>query len=681
MTRNIEIVPKEVNTEVNTNNQDTEHQDTDNEKSTKSSKKSKRNHIPRKILKWHGKNVIAKLYNEIVFGTNHQNKKIIKGEMDMLDIRKAIYSVALDKFKVSEKCPLPLVSCLHEFYFHRYTTYVLFCRDKFLRRQNHVDNHLYGPKVREEAREGIYPVTIMVVQRFNKFSPSVHRDGKSVVKSYALVHLIATKGGMERNGYATKLLDHFIRNEMSKDYLFVANKPNPDIMHIDNTNWERYANDTTPHLTENERKYFHTDSLFKNELSYSTEQVKFIQDNHDVTVEEQDAPQPQSNNTKTPATHYMYGEEYQSQQKCMTALMKKYEMTHCSAVDISYTCDDDNIHGFNYKSHMHQRTKKFLQSKLPPKGKGTEGTRTGNQRDIFIAKVECSSPDNIKWIFTTPFSTNSGHELHQESPSEDIMQYLNRGYFQFHTKFWGYFWHDMTLDTVEKLKAQVVTAIKNPGVAVNVDGVYGYAEASDMIDPKYHCQPLIHIPKKFLQTTYHEEGHCTWLCMAFLVNKINPDVAYDMLQDMITNIDGHRWLKYKRNNAKEKASAIDVFNKKYGNCEGIEIKKIKVQRNFLNIEWLKGQSGKYYVAFLQSKHKSSSHAVAIVKTKKMYIFDCSENWAMKFNEKTLVHCDNDDFVGIKGLYLVEEKKGMKFDKEKQKVIMRDQMRSNKRNRF
>ena len=142
-------------------------------------------------------------YHELYFGTDEQMSNEKK-----MDMRLAIYSVAVDQFIVPGRCDLPLVTVLHESYFHRYTTYVLFKKDNFLRRQNHVDVQLYGNKTRSQSRPGMYPVAIMVVQHGNMFSSSwkeiASQHGKSrkkevvnYYKKYALVHMIATKSGME----------------------------------------------------------------------------------------------------------------------------------------------------------------------------------------------------------------------------------------------------------------------------------------------------------------------------------------------------------------------------------------------------------------------------------------------------------------------------------------------------
>ena len=215
----------------------------------------------------------------------------------------------------------------------------------------------------------MYPVAIMVVQHGNMFSSSwreiASQHGKSrkkevvnLYRKYALVHMIATKSGMEGKCCAQTLLN-YVMSKMEETYIFIANRPNPEFLLVDERNLENFVDDNVP-LTKEEKMYFHIDDDYKQEMKYSRDQVKVILRATELIEEQQeterDRRKKRRKNGRLPTANSV-APRYQTGngEKRISDLMNLYEMNHYCAQDDKMTCDYDNSHMFGYESHMHQR--------------------------------------------------------------------------------------------------------------------------------------------------------------------------------------------------------------------------------------------------------------------------------------------------------------------------------------
>ena len=83
---------------------------------------------------------------------------------------------------------------------------------------------------------------------------------------------------------------------------------------------------------------------------------------------------------------------------------------------------------------------------------------------------------------------------------------------------------------------------------MNVSCIYGHSIELAYLDPEIHHQnPIKEISEQFRSSSYDSKGHCVWLCMAMMVNHINPELANRMIRDMVESPSDHAWLLYKTN--------------------------------------------------------------------------------------------------------------------------------------
>ena len=196
---------------------------------------------------------------------------------------------------------------------------------------------------------------------------------------------------------------------------------------------------------------------------------------------------------------------------------------------------------------------------------------------------------------------------------------------------------------------------ENEGESVKFEG-YGYRNSNEKGSLKKK-QIAGSLPEKFQQQTYKEkydaENQCAWLCIAALIDDIDPDAAHRMimLMDDPTRIMEFDWM-YLVSSKKEKFSddlkATNIVNEKLKNGIGYTLASIKGHKlcqdgykKFIVDENTKGQ----YVVGLKSRTNIRTHCVAIDCDKKL-IYDCMENHIIHLNQGNLDHCVGDDQMGV-----------------------------------
>ena len=106
----------------------------------------------------------------------------------------------------------------------------------------------------------------------------------------------------------------------------------------------------------------------------------------------------------------------------------------------------------------------------------------------------------------------------------------------------------MSEATTEPFKGQLVECLTNDGKCMDVSKLYGASIEISNFNPEIHHQnPIIQINEQFQSSSYDSKGHCVWLCMAMMVNHINPELANRMIRDMVESPSDHAWLLYKTN--------------------------------------------------------------------------------------------------------------------------------------
>ena len=248
-----------------------------------------------------------------------------------------------------------------------------------------------------------------------------------------MVHMIATKSGMEGKGCAQVLLDNFIACEANEPYVFIANRPNPDYLQIDDTDWQQYEDDTEE-LTDYEKMYFHIDDDRKQDIFYSSEQVEEILK----------GTKPVENNTTidvadlaVTASPY----DIDTEEENISRLMNLYEMNHCCPSAPSISCDDDNLFQFGYNSHMYQRKiSPTEKTKLRDEFRKTDNFGGYIKEDEIEESIVKSTihVTKVRWFWHSPV------ELPDELSNEQALTYNDRGYFFQTNALWGNYFQEMS---------------------------------------------------------------------------------------------------------------------------------------------------------------------------------------------------------------------------------------------
>ena len=454
---------------------------------------------------------------------------------------------------------------------------------------------------------------------------------------------------------------------MEETYIFIANKPNPEYLLVDDRNLENFEDDKMS-LTLEEKMYFYIDDDYKQEMKYSTDQVDYILKGTEYITEEEESKRDTRSKKRnrgslptanTVAPRYQIGKG----EKRISDLMNLYEMSHCCAYDETMTCDYDNSHMYGYESHMYQRKispmdKNTLDRKLREKGFAT-GIQEVPSLDMCIVKTT-DSINKIKWIWNAPV------DLPEEPASlkiDDVLEYQDMGYFLQYNPIWEGVFQEMT---DEILKKQGLECFKNnDNRYVDTKAVFGSSSDEMMkFDPQYHHQnPRVDIAKKFCAPLHNTENHCAWIAMAQMVHFLDPDMADQMIKDMEKDPDKHQWLGFKSKESKDPkkneviGGATLFYRKPYGN-QGVTISRSRskatdldfdnVVKSYENGTLREDNERGLLVGFIEN------HCVGLDLMKKI-IFDPNEKFGFFLNRECMTKISKKDirFEKIHGLYHVK----------------------------